>query len=148
MNNPKALYQYDSKGKFIKKWKSYSDFKLEYYGSKKRPLLINYKDINYQILPDNTLISTERIDRDKVIKIIKIYNSEYVPKRELRNTTPIECYNLKEELLATFESEFALKVLLPNHYNNARSLIRNDFKYILGDLKFKYKKISENEQAI
>jgi hypothetical protein len=102
------IYQYDIDGKFIQMYNSISEVKLKYFNNTQYPIFQSNKE--YEFLEDSYFFK-EKVGREKVRETHAIENSRFISKKKLIKAFPIEVYNLKGELLATFTSEFAMTVL-------------------------------------
>jgi hypothetical protein len=113
---PIKIHQYTFEGKKLKVWKNMSELKSHYFNNTQYPIFENSKE--YDIV-DNTILFKVAVGRETVKRVVKILNSEFVPKRKLNNTFNIGCYNLNGDLLATFTSDFALSALLGKKHSLA-----------------------------
>lgn len=134
---PIKIHQYTFEGKKLKVWENMSEFKKHYFNNPQYPILENSKE--YDIV-HNTIVFKTAVGRGEVKRIIKILNSPYVPKRVLKNTENINCFNLNGDLLATFTSDFAVEVLLGSKYvrqsNYSKTKKLDQFASIKSDLIF------------
>jgi hypothetical protein len=108
------VYQYDKNGKFIKEWESQTEVRNKYYSDAIGKYPIFRKDSkgskitskNISILPDETLISSERIGRIGVMEFLKRYNNPYI-NRSIRSgkyaKSRINVYDLDNNKIAEFK---------------------------------------------
>lgn len=141
---PIKVYQYDNEGKFLKTFNSMSEVRVQYFPNDigKRPLFGSRDYIkDYTILNDNTLISLNRIGRQKVKFLFKLHDNKYVPKKKIIKQE-IECYNLAGDLLGTFTSIFAASILCNIPFAMVhKQLNRNTGTGQNRNLIFKYKEL-------
>ena len=95
------IYQYNLSGKFIQTYESISRLRQVYFSDDngKRPI---FRNKNYAVLSDNTIISTNKIGREGVREIIKRINNPYLTLGN--KIQEIEVYNLDSIKIATFAS--------------------------------------------
>jgi hypothetical protein len=107
---PKPLFEYTQDGKFVKEHVSSASFARE---NNHATNIASHKRKDYFILPNNNVVVKEKIGRTGITKLIRIIKSPFVRinKPKVEEFT-IECYNLKDELIATFRSEYHLRALL------------------------------------
>jgi len=107
------VYQYDEKGNFMKEWESLSDLRYHYYprDRSKRPLLRSKRAnlYNYDILPDRTFYSLERLGR-KIVQYEKIFNSKFVINR-VKEDRNVGIYNIVGDKIAHFENAYIASLL-------------------------------------
>lgn len=106
------LYQYDKKGKFLQKYNSQQELRNKYYPNdkSKRPLLRSKRaKFNYDILPDGTFYSNEKIGR-KIVTFEKIINSKFVTN-QVQSNIPIDVFNIIGEKIATFQNHYIASLL-------------------------------------
>lgn len=107
------VYQYDEKGNFLKQWESMSALRYHYYPRdySKRPLLRSKRaDLyNYDILPDRTFYSLERLGR-KIVQYEKIFNSKFVINR-VKEDRNVGIYNIVGDKIAHFENAYIASLL-------------------------------------
>ena len=136
------IYVYDLKGKFLQKYESVNECKTKLlkkdknypiFRSEKRCLGLETKRAahNYAKV-DNYFICKERLGRNKLLKLEKTVNSQFLDKKLLVNKPVIMC-NLNGDTLAEFKNKkLAGKILNLN--------IRIGNKTPKKDFYFKYKK--------
>lgn len=103
-NMPKAkqkIYQYSPAGKFIKEYESQSEVRKKYFSNDigVRPIIRNNE---YEILPDNSIITKKRVGKAAVKNIWKVANNPFIKLGY--NNDAVNVYNLKEVLIAKFAS--------------------------------------------
>lgn len=128
------IYQYTEEGKFVKSYSSQTEVKIKYFNNPQYPLFVN---IDYEIINFDYFFK-EKVGRNYVKKLHKMLNSIYVPKKKLNKVQPFQVFNLKGDLLATFESDFAFAVLCGLSLSTANAQIKKeDQKTPHGELIFK-----------
>lgn len=148
MGRPKKeIFEYDFKGKYLRKWEAENDFRKNYYTEDigKRPLFVdNVKGVDYHITHNNTIALTERPGREFIKLIIKIHNSDLCNfKNNEGSKKPVQMFNLKDELLAEFSSLRVAEYLLKIPVGTIRAQLNRKTKKtksLVGDYYFEYKK--------
>lgn len=132
------IHQYDKDGKKIKMWEHMQALKNHYFKGAKYPMFVR-NDV-YHELPDGTYACKEAIGRDKLMKVIKINNSQFIDK-ERSTDKKVEVYNLLNEKIAEFKNiRIAVKMTgisqatIHHQVNNGKN------KGLHNDFLFKYKK--------
>lgn len=107
---PKPLFEYTQEGKFVKEHVSSAAFARE---NNHATNIVSVKRKDYFILPNNNIVVKERLGRKGIIKLIRTIESPFIRinKPKVEEFT-IECYNLKDELIATFRSEYHVRAFL------------------------------------
>lgn len=97
------MYQYDSNGKYMRSYESQSEVREIYFKhiKGKRPLL--HRSNRYELLPDGTFISNERIGRDEILRLEKVKNCPFCRKQILEKSFSV--YNLLGNKIGTFYSQ-------------------------------------------
>lgn len=93
-------YQYSKEGKFLREFESLSEV-VGYYNLKKG--LFYQNEDKVKRMDDNTWICQNRIGREAIVKLEKIYNCPYCTS-DWSTQKPIEIYNLLGKKLAEFNS--------------------------------------------
>lgn len=145
----KKIYEYDFNGNFLQKYESFAQFRLKYYPNDKgkRPIFVNsVEGYDFHVTAENTIAMTERIYRDNITFLLKLYNSELCIVNDRNNNKPIQMLNLKNEVIAEFSSTSMARLLLKEDFNNLGNMYRqlnkrNNFnnKGLIKDFYFKYK---------
>lgn len=143
----KEVFEYDFKGKYIRKWDTENEFRRNYYTEDvgRRPIFVDsIKNIEYHITHNSTIAFTERPGRDFIKILLRIHNSDLCNfKNNDGSKRPIQMFNLKDELLAEFSSiVIAEKLTTINRFTIEGQLKRGDKKTkgLVGDYYFEYKK--------
>ena len=122
------VYQYNKDGKFIKEWDSQTELRSKYYSKNKGKYPIFRKDFrpkdlvefNISILPDETLVSDEKIGRIGILKFIKRYENSYI-NRQARSgkysDNRINIYDLDNNKIAEFKDIDICSKLTGQTYN-------------------------------
>tara|TARA_R110000744_G_scaffold344063_3_gene449310 strand:+ start:92 stop:529 length:438 start_codon:yes stop_codon:yes gene_type:complete len=100
------VYQYDSKGKYIKTWDCKRDVIREYYPNDKglRPLLS--RNPTETLKRDSTVISLSKIGRIGTLEFLKRKNNPYVDRSAGGGAVSdkgVEVYNLDNDMIASFK---------------------------------------------
>lgn len=93
------IYQYDSKGKYLREYESQSDVFNKYFDGKKGDLFHNKE---YRELPDGTYVSNYRIGRKGIQYWKRIYECPYCITYS--TDKPFSVYNHLGKKIATFSS--------------------------------------------
>lgn len=104
------MYQYDSKGKYLRSYESLQEVRDEYYSldKGKKPLLL--RGYKYGVLPDDTYISNYKIGRDELLRQERVRNCPFCHKD--KRSKKFSVYNLVGERIAGFSSIFVASKLL------------------------------------
>lgn len=146
MGRPKKfVFEYDLKGKYLRKWDSENDFRKHYYTEDlgKRPLFVDeVKGICYHVTHNDTIALIERPGRDFILFMLRVHNSVLCNfKKNKGSSRPIQMFNLKDELLAEFSSlRIAEHLLNISRETISDQLKRGDRKTkgLAGDYYFEY----------
>ena len=109
------VYQYDSKGKYIKTWESRRSVVRAYYPNDKgvRPLLA--RNSTELLKKDDTVISLSKIGRTGTLEFLKRKNNPYVDRPAgggAISGKELEIYNLDNEKIAAFKDwDIAAKIM-------------------------------------
>lgn len=135
MNKTKSVFVYTNKGKFIEEFFSQKMFREKHLSLEigKTPIFINtitsnkfvnkkYKTLKYGVIND-LYVFEERIYRDDVAFIDKVYNSKLCRNHYLRNE-PIQLFNLNGDLIGEFINRSVLAHLIPKYSEKRSSMTR------------------------
>lgn len=131
-------YQYSKDGKFLKEYESLSSVNEKYKLTKGN----FYSGRNYRRMDDNTWICSERLGRNAIIKLERIYNCPFCSKKDRSSMKkPLEVYNLLGEKIAEFSSGYIFNKMtglplgtISNRANSKKKQIRRENNLII---KFK-----------
>lgn len=141
-NSKKKVYQYTEKGKFLKQWDCKRDIVLHYFPqyNGNRPVLRD-NDVEY-LKQDNTVISANRIGRDKVLEFVKRKFNSYVDRPKGGGATSnrgVEVLNMDNEVIATFKDYDIAHKMLNIHKGTLFNRLHKAKRFGLDGLLFKLK---------
>ena len=118
---PLKVYEYDSKGCFIRQHETLADARKYHYPNDKglRPLFGGKKNVIFgfkvHITPSNTILIVGSPGKSKVYLMYRIYKSNLCNISESKfKDKPIVMYNLKDEVIAEFANVKIAKEILDN----------------------------------
>jgi len=101
--------EYDEKGKMIQHFKSIAEVHEKHYDGVKYPLWEKHNKIHF--LQNGNYITKGILGRDWLLKELQLINDPFRIK-ERHHTGVVKCYNLSNELIATFANvQIASKLL-------------------------------------
>lgn len=103
--------EYDEKGKMIQHFKSMAEVQEKHYNGEKYPLWEKHDKIHF--LQNGNYITRGVLGRNWLLKELDIINDPFKIKYNQRNPDcTVECYNLSNQLVATFAGvQIAAKML-------------------------------------
>ena len=136
------IHVYNEQGKYMRTFISSAEF-AKYYNLSRNTLpakkyynINNKKETSFIYKVHNYAFAAyERVGRKCILDFIKKENSKFIRKYEKRKNfkeTPIDCYNLNGEIIATFKSDYYLEALLGRQVK-VHSKLTPHFN---GDIKF------------
>lgn len=99
---PIKIFEYNEKGVFIRKFKTEAECRAFHYPDDigKRPTRpFERLEIKFGKTPDGNYLFTERIGREKIKLVIRVYNSEYCTDLIKEDKKIIQVFNLENILL-------------------------------------------------
>lgn len=147
MNKTKSIYVYTNKGKFVEEFFSQKTFREKHLPLEigKTPIFINtitskkftnkkYTTLKYGVI-NELYVFEERVYRDDVAFIDKVYNSKLCNKHHLRNE-PIQLVNLNGDLIGEFINRSVLAHLIPEYAKKRSSMTRQLSNINKGTIRF------------
>ena len=135
----KPIYQYSEDGKFLQEYESITQLREKYKITKGNMFGQGEYERNYRKLPDGTYISTERLGRDGVKKIVRIDSCEFCTTK-YKTSKIVEVYNLLGEKLAEFNSLATLCKMTNKPQATLFHRGKNQSKTTADNLIYKFKK--------
>lgn len=147
------VYLYANDGKYLRQYNSRSEFLKDYFPDDigKRPLFVSERvndrpSFGYELLPDNTFICKSRLGKEFLRKHEYIVNSIFC--NNIKNSKPVECFNLAGEKIAEFLNTRVLENLTKiSRHRVYHSCSTNHKKVTKNELLFKYKINKENMKS-
>lgn len=117
--DPIKVYVYNLKGKYIEMHNSVQEFRRIYFSEYKGVYPVfryNELEYDYGLFEDrNMIVFKYRPGRDVIIHILRIHKSVLCKKADtLEDTTPVQVFNLRGELIAEFKSVGIAISMMPN----------------------------------
>lgn len=137
------IHHYDESGNFIKTFPNQKEVFNEYYGGKTGQLFDDNKQ--FKELPDKTIICKERLGRDGIKILKRIYNSKYCYKQT--ESRPFSIYNLLGEKIYSFSGIDAYIRLTGATKSNIKEILENN-KNHFAELRFQYDDIDKEVLSV
>lgn len=124
--------EYDEKGKMIQHFKSIAEVQEKHYDGVKYPLWEKHDKIHF--LQNGNYITRGVLGRDWLLKELRVFNDPFKIK-ERHHTGLVKCYNLSNELVATFANVQIASKLLQIDASLIRYRAYNKGKALNGNIK-------------